>query len=115
MKFILAFIIYRICASVDSDTVKEAVAGGQKAEAEESGDAMSTQNLATVKQDDPEAAEAWQEVKRKPRPAVGKTKNRSSLSESSHGVAAEELEFQFDEDLDLPARQRNYSSSRYSL
>jgi len=55
----------------------------------------------------------WLEVKRKPRVSVGKTKIRSASE--YQGNAADELAFQFDEDLNLPSRQRNYSSSRYSL
>ena len=103
-----------IFVPIASDAVKEGITQGQKTNAQGSGDTSSAENVAAVSKDETEAEE-WQEVKRKPRPTVGKTKNRSSLSESSHGIAAEELEFQFDEDLNLPARQRYYSNSRYSL
>ena len=99
---------------IASDAVKEGSTQGQETKAQGSGDASPAQNVAPANKDETEA-EAWQEVKRRPRPTVGRTKNRSSLSESSHGIAADELEFQFDEDFNLPARQTNYSNSRYSL
>ncbi|CAG7721109.1 unnamed protein product [Allacma fusca] len=60
-----------------------------------------------------EGLQAWQKVKRKPRPSTGKSMRKSFTSENS--LAGEELEFQFDEDLNIPSRQRNYSSSRFSL
>ena len=86
----------------------------EKTEEETSSAANPTILTNPAQQNEIDELSAWEKVQRKPRPSTGKTGRKYTTSEST-ATPIDELAFQFDEEIGLPCRQRNYSSSRYSL